>query len=58
MTLHQVKFTLYIMERFFTKRVASHCNWLLRNVTAPNLSELKEHQENALDDMFQFQVFV
>lgn len=37
------------MESFFTKKMASHCNWLPRSVTAPSLSELKENLDNTLD---------
>ena len=45
MKLHQGK-------RFFTERVVGHWDRLLREVvTAPNLSEIKEHLENTLSPM-------
>ena len=52
MKLHQGKFRLDIRKRFFTERVVSHWNRLPRAVvTAPSLSEFKEHLENALSHM-------
>jgi len=48
MKLHQGKLTLDISKSLFTKRVVSHWTRLLREVvTAPSLSEFKEHLDNA-----------
>jgi len=52
MRLHQGKFRLDIRKRFFTERVVGHWNRLLSEVVmAPNLSEFKEHLDNALSHM-------
>ncbi|KAK4815926.1 hypothetical protein QYF61_010183 [Mycteria americana] len=49
MKLHQGKFRLDITKHFFTGRVVGHWNRLPREViTAPSLSEFKEHLDNAL----------
>jgi len=49
MKLHHGKFRWDIRKRFFTERVIGHWNRLLRElVTAPSLSEFKEHLDNAL----------
>ncbi|KAK4810720.1 hypothetical protein QYF61_007694 [Mycteria americana] len=52
MKLHQGKSTLDIKKRFFTERVVGHWNRLPREVvTAPSLSEFKEHLDDALNHM-------
>ena len=44
-----------IRKRFFTARVVSHWTRLPREaVTAPSLSEFKEHLDNALSHVIQF----
>ena len=41
-----------IRKRFFTQRVVEHWNRLLREVvTAPSLTELREHLDNTLRHM-------
>ena len=55
MKLCQGKFRLDIRKRFLTERVVAHWNGLPRAVvTAPSLSELKEHLDDALSHMVQF----
>ncbi|KFV59520.1 hypothetical protein N341_03991, partial [Tyto alba] len=50
--LLQGKFRLDIRKSFFTKRVVSHRNRLPRKVVmAPNLSEFKEHLDDAFSHM-------
>ncbi|KAK4831993.1 hypothetical protein QYF61_020376 [Mycteria americana] len=52
MKLHQGKFRLDIRKRFFTERVVGLWNRLPREVvTAPSLSEFKEHRDDALSHM-------
>ena len=52
MKLHQGKFRLDIRKKFFTERVVSHWNRLLREaVTAPSLSEFRECLDNILSHM-------
>ncbi|KAK4825786.1 hypothetical protein QYF61_002370 [Mycteria americana] len=52
MKLRQGKFRLDIRKRFFTERAVGHCNRLPGEVvTAPALSEFKEHVDNALSHM-------
>ncbi|KFW93973.1 hypothetical protein N336_01582, partial [Phalacrocorax carbo] len=52
MKLHQEKFRLDIRKRLFTERVLSPWNRLSREVvTAPSLSEFKEHLDDSLSDM-------
>ena len=52
MKLHQGKFRVDIRKRFFTERVVSHWNRLpWEVVTAPSLSEFKEHLDDALSHM-------
>ena len=52
MKLHQGKFRLDIRKRFFTERVVGPWNRLPREVvTAPRLSEFKEHLKDALSHM-------
>ncbi|KAK4823970.1 hypothetical protein QYF61_008356 [Mycteria americana] len=49
MKLHQEKFRLHIRKRSFTGRVVGHWNRFPREVvTAPSLSEFKEHLDDAL----------
>jgi len=49
MKLHQGKFRWDIRKGFFTERVVSHWNRLLRDVgTAPSLPEFKERLDDAL----------
>jgi len=51
--MHQGKFSLDISKRFFTQRVVDHWNRLpMEVVTAPTLSEFKDH----LDDAFSYMV--
>lgn len=45
------KASLDIRKRLFTKGVVSHWNRLLRVVTAPHLSEFKEHLVDVLSQM-------
>ena len=46
------KFSLNIRKRFFTERVVGHWNRLpTQVVTAPNVSELKEHLDDSLSHM-------
>lgn len=48
--LHQGKFRSDIRKRFFTERVVCHWNRLLREVvTAPSLSEFKEHLDDTVN---------
>ena len=57
MKLRQGKFRLDIRKRFFTERVVGPWNRLPGEVvTAPSLSEFKEHLDDALGHMLQFQV--
>ncbi|KAK4824372.1 LOW QUALITY PROTEIN: hypothetical protein QYF61_014032 [Mycteria americana] len=52
MKLHQEKFRLDIRKRSFTERVVGHWNRFPREViTAPSLSEFKEHLDDALSHM-------
>jgi len=52
MKLHQGKFRLDVRNRFFTQRVIGHWNRLSREVvTAPSLSEFKDHLNDILSDM-------
>ena len=52
MKLRQGKFRLDIRNRFFAGRVVGPWNRLPREVvTAPSLSEFKEHLDNALSHM-------
>jgi len=55
MKLHQGKFRLDIRKRFFTETVVGHWERLLREVvTAPSLSEFKQHLDNTLCHMIKF----
>ncbi|KFQ89816.1 hypothetical protein N337_07850, partial [Phoenicopterus ruber ruber] len=48
MKLHQGKFRLDIRKRFFTEMVVGHWNMVPSEVvTAPSLSEFKEHLDDA-----------
>lgn len=52
MKLHQGKFRLDIRKRFFTEKALSHWDRFPRTVvTAPSLSEFKEHLDNAFSCM-------
>ncbi|GAB0199614.1 mitochondrial enolase superfamily member 1 [Grus japonensis] len=52
MKLQQGRFRLDIRKRFFTERVAGHWNRLPGEVvTAPSLTEFKQHLDNALSHM-------
>ena len=52
MKLRQGKFRLDTRKRFFTEGVSGHWNRLPREVvTAPRLSEFKEHLDDALSHM-------
>jgi len=52
MKLHPGKFRLDVRERLFIERAIGHWNRLPREVvTAPTLSEFKEHLDNTLSHM-------
>jgi len=52
MKLSQGKFKLDVTKRFFTERVVGHWNRLPKEVvTAPVLSDFKEHLDDTLSHM-------